>query len=284
MSNTYLFLTGVFLFGLLIGSFLNVVIYRVPVMLEREWRCQCEDLLGMSSEPQNPSRFNLAWPPSQCPSCERRITALENIPVLSYLVLRGKCRNCGTRISLRYPAVELLTAIAFVLIAAHFGPTFQALTGLLFTALLIVLTFIDLDHQLLPDNITLLLLWCGLLFSVWGLHTVPVDAILGAVLGYLSLWAVFHGFKLLTGKEGMGYGDFKLLAALGAWMGWQSLPLIIILSSLVGALIGIATLGLGLLKREEPIPFGPFLASAGFIAFLWRQDITDAYFRYLGMT
>lgn len=277
------YVAAVFLLGLLVGSFLNVVILRLPRMLEAEWQAQCRELLGDATTGGAPAeRFNLWWPPSRCPDCGHRIHAWENIPVLSYLLLRGRCRSCGSRISVRYPIIEFLTACLSAYVAWHFGFAGEALAALVLTWALIALSVIDLDHQILPDNITLPLLWLGLLLSLTGLFTNPQASIIGATAGYLSLWGVYHAFRLLTGKEGMGYGDFKLLATLGAWLGWQALPVVILLSSLVGAVVGIAMiLALGR-DRNIPIPFGPYLAAAGWLALLWGDELVAAYLRVSG--
>ncbi|KAA9129751.1 prepilin peptidase [Marinihelvus fidelis] len=278
-----LFISGVFVLGLLIGSFLNVVIHRVPARLEHDWRCQCRELLSVQSPGDEPAPPGIVRPGSRCPNCDHAITALENIPVLSFLALRGKCSNCKARISPRYPLVELATAFMFALVAMKFGPTIQTGMALVMTAMLIALAGIDLDHQLLPDSMTLPLLWIGLLASCFGVFTPSIDSILGAVFGYCALWTVFQLFKLLTGKEGMGYGDFKLLAALGAWLGWQQLPLIVLLSSLVGAIIGMTMMGLKKHDGSKPIPFGPFIAIAGWVSLMWGPEIIDAYFHYSGL-
>ncbi len=275
---------GVFLLGLLIGSFLNVVIHRLPARLQHDWECQCRELLAQEPVITDTPPPGIAYPPSRCPQCGHQIRAWENIPLLSYLLLRGRCSNCGTGISLRYPIVELLTGLAFLLVAITFGAGPQLLAGLLFTAFLMAMSGIDLDTQLLPDQLTLPLLWLGLLLSLFGIFTNPVDSILGATLGYGILWGVYHLFRLLTGKEGMGYGDFKLLAALGAWLGWQFVPMIILMSSLVGALVGGALMLSKALQREQPMPFGPFLAAAGWLTLLWGRDLLDWYFRVSGLT
>jgi len=278
LESAPLLFAEVFVLGLIIGSFLNVVILRVPPLLEHDWRCQCQELLQLKSgEEDRPPGIVIAR--SKCPSCGHQISAIENIPVLSYLALRGKCSACKTRISPRYPLVELTTAILFVVTIWHFGPNMQGLTALLLTACLVALAGIDADHQLLPDNMTLPLLWAGILLNFWSVHTDLASSVMGAVVGYLALWSVYHLFRLLTGKEGMGYGDFKLLAALGAWMGWQMLPLIILLSSVVGALFGLALMGTGKLKRDKPMPFGPFIAAAGWIVLIWGEPIIDRYLR-----
>jgi len=285
VTNTPLFLTGVFIFGLLIGSFLNVVILRLPARIEHDWRCQCKELLDIESvdnEKDEPPP-DLMWSRSQCPECGHFIKAHENIPLLSYLFLKGRCSSCKTRISMRYPVIEATTAILFLLVAMHFGPTLQTLAAIGLTAVLIALTFIDIDHQLLPDDLTLILLWTGLFASLFNVFTDPVSSIIGALAGYLSLWLIYHLFRLLTGKEGMGYGDFKLLAALGAWTGWQMLPLIILLSSLVGAVTGLILIVLKRHKSSQPMPFGPYIALAGWIALMWGEQIIDTYLRSSGL-
>ena len=265
--------------GLLVGSFLNVVIHRLPKMMDNDWRSQCAELHGQATP--DTEVLSLSVPRSRCPQCGHPITALENIPVISWLALRGKCSACRTPISLRYPIVEALTSLLSTLAAVHFGFGWAAAGALLLIWGLIALTFIDYDTQLLPDSITLPLLWAGLLLNLFGTYTDLQSAVVGAMLGYLSLWSVYWGFKLVTGKEGMGYGDFKLLAALGAWLGWQTLPLIILLSSLVGALLGIALIVLTKRGRNVPIPFGPYLATAGLIALLWGRELTQAYLRLI---
>ncbi|HKB60756.1 MAG TPA: A24 family peptidase [Gallionellaceae bacterium] len=264
--------------GLMVGSFLNVVIHRLPVMLEREWQAQCAELSGKPLEAQ--PRYNLMVPGSACPHCGHKITALENIPVISYLLLRGKCRGCGAAISARYPIVEALTGVLSAAAAWHFGFGMPALGSLLLLWALIALTFIDVDTQLLPDAITLPLLWLGLMFAFGGAFTDLRSAVIGAIAGYLALWSVYWLFKLATGKEGMGYGDFKLLAALGAWLGWQMLPLIILLSAVVGAVVGIGLMVAARHGRNVPIPFGPYLAGGGLIALTWGHDITRSYLQF----
>jgi leader peptidase (prepilin peptidase)/N-methyltransferase len=284
-ANTPLFLTGVFVFGLLIGSFLNVVILRLPARLEYDWQSQCKELLAIESlkDESTEAPPGIMWSRSQCPKCGHMIKSYENVPLLSYLLLRGRCSSCKATISLRYPLIEAITAIMFLVVAMHFGPTLQSLAAFGFTAILLASAVIDFDHQLLPDDLTFLLLWSGLFASLFNIFTDPVSSIIGAVAGYLSLWLVYHVFRLLTGKEGMGYGDFKLLAALGAWLGWQVLPLIILLSSLVGAVIGLIMIGLKLHKSGQPMPFGPFIALAGWVAMLWGNRIIDAYLRSSGL-
>ncbi len=269
------------LFGLAIGSFLNVVVHRLPVMLDRNWQSQCRELLN-PNQPQSdvPERFDLIMPRSRCPHCGHAITALENIPVLSFLWLRGKCSACHKPISWRYPFVELLTGCLSVLVAWQFGFSLAALAGLALTWGLIALSFIDVDRQLLPDDLTLPLLWAGLLFNIFAVFVPLSSAVIGAAAGYISLWLVYQLFKLTTGKEGMGYGDFKLFAVLGAWLGWQSLPLIILLASMVGAVVGISFIVFFGHDRRMPIPFGPFLCAAGWIALLWGEAVTRLYLQF----
>jgi leader peptidase (prepilin peptidase)/N-methyltransferase len=261
--------------GLAIGSFLNVVILRVPRMMENEWNLQAAEVRGEPAPELSP--FNLVRPRSHCPSCGHQITALENIPVLSWLILRGRCSGCGTRISARYPLVELTTGLLAALAVWRFGPTAAGLGALALTFTLIALTFIDFDTQLLPDDITLSLLWLGLFVNLWGVFAPLQSAVIGAIAGYLLLWSVYWLFKLATGREGMGYGDFKLLAALGAWFGWQALPAIILLASVVGATVGIALIVFRRHGREVPIPFGPYLAGAGLLTLYFGKPLS-AYF------
>lgn len=266
------------LLGLIIGSFLNVVIYRLPKMLERAWQIQCADLKQQTLPVQ--SRFNLWTPRSACPHCSRPISALENIPLLSFLYLRGQCAGCGAHISVRYPLVEALSGILTAWVAWHFGYGLTGLAAMIFIWVVIALTFIDLETQLLPDDLTLPLLWLGLLLNTNHVFAPLSDAIWGAVSGYLLLWSVYWLFKLSTGKEGMGYGDFKLLAAFGAWFGWQLLPLIILLSSLVGTIVGVMLIVFFRKNRNQPIPFGPYLAGGGFIALLWGQTLVQHYLHF----
>lgn len=261
--------------GLAVGSFLNVVIHRLPKMMERDWREQCAELAG--SEPAPRPRYNLVVPRSACPACGHRIRAHENVPILSWLMLGGKCSACGTRIGARYPLVEALTGIAFAYTAWHFGPGPAALAALAFVGALIALSFIDFDTQYLPDSITLPLVWAGLLINMGNVFTDLQSAVIGAVAGYLSLWSVYWAFKLVTGKEGMGYGDFKLLAAIGAWLGWKILPFVILASSAVGAVIGVGLIILAKRGREVPMPFGPYLAIAGLIALFWGSWLMNYY-------
>ena len=268
--------------GLVVGSFLNVVIYRLPLMMETRWRKDCCELLEVPQEKEAP-RLTLATPNSHCPHCGSAIKPWQNIPVLSYLLLRGKCAVCGVGISLRYPTIELITGLLTLSLAWYFALSPALLGAVIFTWALVTLTMIDVDHKLLPDDITLPLLWLGLLFNIDGTYVSLTDAVIGAMAGYLILWSVYWLFKLTTGKEGMGYGDFKLLAALGAWLGWQALPLIILLSSLVGALCGIALILLKGRGREVPIPFGPYLAVAGWIAMIWGDEITSRYLAASGL-
>ncbi|WP_049046582.1 prepilin peptidase [Aeromonas hydrophila] len=276
-SLPWLYFSLVFLFSLMIGSFLNVVIHRLPIMLEREWQAEYLGYFNPEAQPQQEERYNLMVPRSACPHCGHAITAMENIPLLSWLWLKGRCRECQAPISARYPLVELLTALLSLVVAATFAPGWGLLAALLLTWVLVALTFIDLDKMLLPDQLTLPPLWGGLLFNLAGGFAPLADAVIGAMAGYLVLWSLYWAFKLLTGKEGMGYGDFKLLAALGAWLGWQALPIVLLLSSLVGAFIGIGLILLRNHHQNKPIPFGPYLAIAGWIALLWGDTITRWY-------
>jgi len=280
-DNTILFAATTLLIGLLIGSFLNVVIYRLPVMMQRDWQAQAREILLVPAEPTTPA-FNLLLPNSSCPHCSHEIKPWENIPVISYLFLRGKCSSCKAPISMRYPLVELTCGLLSAFIAWHFGFTWQAGGMLLLTWGLLAMSLIDVDHQLLPDSLVLPLLWLGLIANSFGLFASLEDALWGAIAGYLSLWSVYWLFKLVTGKEGMGYGDFKLLAMLGAWGGWQVLPLTILLSSLVGAVLGTIMLRLRNAETSTPIPFGPYLAIAGWIALLWGEQITSSYLQIAG--
>jgi leader peptidase (prepilin peptidase) / N-methyltransferase len=263
------------IFGLLIGSFLNVVIHRIPKMMQRE----SDNYVAVESGKVlvHTSRYNLILPRSACPHCGHQITALENIPVISYLFIGGKCSACKAPISMRYPLVEILTGAISAFMVWHFGSGIAGLSAVVFSWFLIAMTFIDIDTQLLPDDLTLPLLWGGLLVNLHGTFTTIEHAVIGAAAGYLALWSVYWLFKLLTGKDGMGYGDFKLLAALGAWMGWSMLPIIILLSSMVGALIGISLIIFAKRHRSKPIPFGPYLAAAGLIALLWGKEISTQY-------
>lgn len=265
------------LVGLLVGSFLNVVIHRLPIMLEKQWQRDCD--CYFNAENNSPiETLNLAFPNSRCPRCRTPIAVKHNIPVLSYLWLRGKCATCNETISVRYPLVELFTSILSAIIAWHFGIGLPAFAALLLTWALIALSFIDIEHLLLPDSIVYPMLWLGLILSLFDVFTDSHSSIIGAASGYLSLWTIYHGFKLTIGKEGMGYGDFKLLAMLGAWVGWQYLALIILLSSLVGTTIGLTLISLNKQKSDTPIPFGPYLAIAGWIALLWGNKLNAWYF------
>lgn len=280
--NPALFVGFCVLLGASVGSFINVVAYRLPVMMERQWKQECCELLEQEQPDFGPEPFNLMRPASRCPHCGHGIRPWENIPVLGWLLLRGRCSACSKPISPRYPLVELATALLSLVVALHFGVTLQAAVALLLTWALVTLSLIDTDHKLLPDSIVLPVLWLGLLLNLGDLFTSSQDSILGAALGYLSLWSVFQLFRLLTGKEGMGYGDFKLLALFGAWLGWQMLPQIILLSSVVGAVIGALMILLRGRDRQVPIPFGPYLAIAGWISLMWGQQINNWYLNLAG--
>ena len=273
-------IAAVFCFGLVVGSFLNVVILRLPQQLKAQWRNDSEVFLGIAQEDTNEVQLTntLLWPPSHCTNCGQRIKPWQNIPVISYLLLKGRCNTCSHPISFQYPFVELFTGFVLAVTAAYSGDAINAIYAILFTLCLITLAGIDVNEKLLPDQITLPLLWIGLFANINGTFAPLPDAVTGAIAGYLSLWSLYWVFKLVTGKEGMGYGDFKLLAALGAWLGWQMLPLIILISSAVGAVIGIAAILLGGQDRDLQIPFGPFLAGAGWIALLWGDNIINWYF------
>lgn len=286
MNHSPVFFYGItFVFSLMIGSFLNVVIFRLPKMLEQGWKRECREFLADEViKPTNASddqTITLSTPSSTCPSCQHKIRFYENIPLISWLFLRGKCSQCQSKISLRYPLVELTTAILSVVIAANFGVTFTTLMLLVLTWGLICLTLIDYDHMLLPDQITLPLLWLGLLVNINGAIVPLSDAVIGTVAGYMSLFSVFWLFKLVTGKEGMGHGDFKLVAVFGAWIGWQLLPLLILMASAVGAIIGISLMVFKNHQREQAIPFGPYLAIAGWITLIWGNGIWSWYLSYL---
>jgi leader peptidase (prepilin peptidase)/N-methyltransferase len=292
-QNSTALYSVVFVFGLLFGSFFNVVIYRLPIIMNRQWyqmseafldeqKCtiNCPDdakqELGIATKKgAEPAKFNLITPDSTCPQCQHKIRSWENIPVISYLFLRGKCSSCKKRISLRYPMVELFTALVFLFVAMNTSPDWSLLVLLLFSSILIILTGIDIDHQLLPDTLVYSLLWLGLFCSVIGLTIPPATAIIGALAGYLSLWSIFWIFKLVTQKDGMGYGDFKLLAALGAWLGWQLLLPLMVIASVLGAVVGISSMLL--FKSSNKIPFGPYLAVAGWVMMFWGDDIVHAY-------
>jgi leader peptidase (prepilin peptidase)/N-methyltransferase len=278
-ANPLAFAIAVALVSLAIGSFLNVVIHRMPKIIERQWRAEVAEAEGKPA-PAEPG-YNLMVPRSQCPACGHAITALENIPVVSYLVLRGKCAGCRTPISPRYPAVELLTAAISGFVAWHFGFTWTTAAALLFVWAMIALAFIDLDTFFLPDDITLPLIWAGLLANMGAALVDLQSAVIGAVAGYLFLWLVYWGFKLATGKEGMGYGDFKLLSAIGAWLGWKMLPVVVLLSSFVGAIVGIGLILLARHERSKPIPFGPYLVLAALVALIWGENLVKHYLDYL---
>ncbi len=283
-QHGWLLLTCLISLGLVVGSFLNVVIYRLPLMMESRWRKECCELLEVEKEAQGDAPLTLATPNSHCPQCKSAIKPWQNIPVLSYALLGGKCGACGSKISIRYPLVEIATAALTVALLVQYNASPALLGAMIFTWSLVALTVIDIDHQLLPDDITLPLMWLGFAFSLGG-ATIPLqDSVLGAMLGYLSLWSVYWLFKFATGKEGMGYGDFKLLAAMGAWLGWQSIPMLILLSSLVGALAGIALMIATRRGRDIPIPFGPYLAMAGWITLLWGDRLLDYYLGVSGLS
>ncbi len=288
-ASPWFFAGSVFVLGLVVGSFLNVVIYRVPIMLEREWETQASAVLSTAA-PRSDEPFNLVVPHSACPACNAPIKAWQNVPVFSWLALRGRCAACGVRISLRYPLVELTSGLLSAWVAWHFGFEVTAFCALLVTWTLIALTGIDIDHQLLPDTLTLPLMWLGLLAAVafgpvagLSLPVSGTDAIIGASAGYMSLWVVYQVFRLVTGKEGMGYGDFKLFAALGAWLGWKVLPLIILLSAATGAVLGILMIVLRGRDRAAPLPFGPYLAAAGWIAMMYGDSLVNGYLRISGL-
>jgi len=290
-ENATLLVALAFFFSLLVGSFLNVVIHRLPIMMEREWRAQATELLA-AAESTAPvataDAYNLVVPRSACPHCKAPITALQNIPVISYLFLRGKCAHCSAKISVRYPLVELSTAVLSAVIVSKFGFTWWSAAAVTMTWSLVALSMIDIDHHLLPDQITLPLVWLGLLISLFATPGTPFapdmrSSIIGGVAGYLSLWSVYWAFKLLTRKEGMGYGDFKLLAAFGTWFGWQPLLLIVLLSAFAGAVVGVSLIAFRGRDRNIPIPYGPYLAVAGWIAMLWGKDIVGWYFTVTGL-
>lgn len=282
-DNTALFIALVAMFSLFVGSFLNVVIHRLPIMMENGWRRECQEFLAQDTgqpAPQSDTQapFNLMVPRSRCPSCGTQISAARNIPVISYLLLKGKCGHCGEKISVQYPIIEAVTMVLSVMVALKFGFGLQTLFGIILTWALICLTMIDFKHTLLPDDITLPMLWLGLLMSLAPVFVTPSEAIVGAAVGYLSLWSVYHLFKLVTGKEGMGYGDFKLLGLLGAWFGWTSIPMIILLSSVVGAVVGITLIAVRGRDRNIPIPFGPYLAAAGWLSMMYGDKISRVLF------
>lgn len=287
-ESPLMFILAAFVFALLVGSFLNVVIFRLPIMMERGWREQCSELAASPASDLPEGRFDLVAPRSRCPGCGHKITALQNIPVLSYAILGGKCAGCGKKISARYPIIELLTGVLSGIVAWRFGFGWESAAAIGLTWALVAISVIDIDHQYIYDNMVLPLIWVGLALSLWhpmeGADTLfiePKTAIVGALAGYLSLWSVYHLFRLITGKEGMGYGDFKLLAVLGAWLGWKMLPLIILMSAVVGAVTGILMIVFKRHERSVPIPFGPYLAAAGWIAMLWGEKIVNWYLDYM---
>lgn len=282
-SSPWLLYSTALVLGLCVGSFLNVVAYRLPLMMERDWRNECHEFLSLEQPATDDalSSMTLSAPASACPHCGHKIRFWENIPVLSYLFLGGRCSSCKTSISIQYPLLELLTGLASLCVAFTFGATLQTIAALLFTWVLIALSMIDIKEQILPDNMTLPLLWLGILCSLFGLFTDLESSIIGAMAGYLILWSVYQLFKLVTGKEGMGFGDFKLLAAITAWTGYSLLPQIILVSSLVGSIVGISMLITGRTKQQQPIPFGPYLAVAGWIALLWGEEINNNYLSFI---
>ncbi|MDZ7842952.1 MAG: A24 family peptidase [Gammaproteobacteria bacterium] len=282
-SNPVLLYVAVVLFGLIVGSFLNVVIVRLPVMLEASWRQQCRALLEPDAAEETGEPYNLVHPRSRCPHCQAPVRAIQNIPVVSWLWLRGRCARCRAAIGLRYPVIEILAAVLAVAALSQFGLSWQLAGALALYWSFLAMSAIDIEHQLLPDNIVLPLLWVGLLANSFGLYTDIHSALYGAFFGYASLWLVFQGFRLLTGKEGMGYGDFKLLACIGAWLGWQALPLVILLAAFCGAIVGIAMIVFRGQERSQPIPFGPFLCAAAFVAMMWGPQLTDAYLQFAGL-
>jgi leader peptidase (prepilin peptidase)/N-methyltransferase len=291
-SNVIVFYGVVAFISLLVGSFLNVVIHRLPIMMENEWRTALQELdeevigeLAAAGGPADatvtattPETFNLSVPRSHCPKCDNQITWWQNIPVISYLMLRGRCYNCKTSISARYPVIELITMLLSIAVAWQFGASWQSVVGISVTWLLVAMTMIDFDHQLLPDNLTLPMMWIGLLASLVPVFADVRSAVIGAAAGYLILWTIYQLFKLITGKEGMGYGDFKLLAAIGALLGWEVLPMVILLSSLVGAVVGVSLILVSGRDKNIPIPFGPYLAAAGWIAMMWGEPLGRMYF------
>lgn len=286
IDQPWLFLCFILMLGLIVGSFLNVLILRLPQRMQQELQIACKELNGLEAQAPSNKWFGLEYlitPPSSCPHCGHKISAWENIPLVSYFFLKAKCSQCETHISSRYPIIEAITGIFSLVVAIQFGPSIETTLVLILTWGLIAMSVIDTEHQLLPDVLTIPLLWLGLIANQFELFASPSDALLGAIAGYLSLWLVFHVFYLLTGKEGIGYGDFKLFALFGAWSGWQLLPQILLLSSLVGALIGVGMILLRGRDRSLPIPFGPYIATAGWIALIWGQDINQAYLQFAGL-
>jgi len=282
-SSPTAFTVTALILGLMVGSFLNVVIFRLPVMLKRDWKAQCEEFLEIEADSSSATRFNLSTPSSHCPQCDHKIRWWENIPLLSYLFLRGRCSGCQTHISLRYPIVELCTGLLTAFAAWHFGFGIPALAAMFLGWVLIALSMIDFDTKLLPDNIVLPTLWIGILLNINGTFTSLESSVIGAAAGYMSLWSIFQIHHLITGREGMGFGDFKLLALLGAWLGWQSLLTILLLSSLVGAVVGISLIIFLGRDKQIPIPFGPYLAAAGWISLIWGDQLIRVYLDYSGL-
>jgi len=283
-SSPGLLYVAVVLFGLVVGSFLNVVIVRLPGMLEASWKQQCRELLALEGSTAEQPAFNLMRPDSHCPHCKAPVKAIHNIPVLSYLWLKGRCASCGANIGLRYPLIEIVAAALALVAAAKYGLSWQLAGALALSWSFLAASAIDIEHHLLPDNIVLPLMWVGLTVNSLGLYTDVFSALYGALFGYLSLWLVFQLFRLLTGKEGMGYGDFKLFACIGAWLGWQALPLVILLAAVCGTVVGVAMILFNRQDRSQPIPFGPFLCAAGFVAMIWGPQITSAYLQLAGLT
>lgn len=288
-ANPGFYFVSVIILGLVIGSFLNVVIYRLPIMLLRGWRHDCREFLqekfpgdlNPEISEETSAKFNLVVPRSACPHCGHQITALENIPVLSFLFLGGRCKSCKSRISVRYPVIEIVSALLTFCVAWKFGVSYTFLFAALLSWALLSLTMIDFDHQYLPDQITLPFIWLGLILNINGMYTDLTSAVIGAAAGYLSLWSVYQLFKLVTGKEGMGFGDFKLLALFGAWLGWQMLPAIILISTIIGSLIGISLIVLKRHEKNKPIPFGPYLAAAGWLTLIWGKELNNLYFHLI---
>jgi len=276
-AQPVIFVIAMALLGLIVGSFLNVVIYRLPKMMEQDWHEQCCDLLEIKHENREEQQVGLFFPGSSCPVCHHKITALENIPVISYLYLKGRCKSCKAKISPQYPIIEILTGLTSAYVAWHFGFNLQTLFAVLLTWALICLSIIDLEHSLLPDDITLPFLWLGLACNIFGIFTDIYSSLIGAMLGYSVLWIIFMSFKIVTGKEGMGYGDFKLLSLLGAWFGWQYLPLVILLSSIAASLIGIAMIIFRGREKSAAFPFGPYLAIAGWVTLIWGEELIGIY-------
>ncbi|MCB1734616.1 MAG: prepilin peptidase [Gammaproteobacteria bacterium] len=283
LNHPVVFIVVAVLFGLIIGSFINVVAYRLPIMLERQWRSQCLELLEQEPEEDLDGTYNLVVPESRCPSCDTPIKPWHNIPVFGWLFLRGRCSHCGTEISLYYPLVELTGGVLAGIVAWQVGPGIEAMIVMAFTWTLLALAVIDLREQLLPDTITLPLLWAGLVVSLFGYFVEVQSAVIGAIAGYVTLWIVYWVFRLLTGKEGLGYGDFKLFAAFGAWMGWQALPVIIVMSSVVGAVVGVTLMLVNSKGWGQRLPFGPFLAGAAWLTLIWGDELLDTYYSLFGI-